>query len=121
MGSASSVSNDTTFPPPSSIRKDVADGETPSAEEFDTRAQLLASKYHDLRLRGSGDVGGDGRVAPTSLLGNCKSSTSRRSQSSSPLTRAERKRMSRHLQRDEAVEQNGDSKAVVIASAPADG
>lgn len=111
MGSASSVSDDTTFAP-SSIHRDIADGEAPSAQEFSACAQLLASKYHDLRLQGTGHVGGEGGVAPPSKLG---SPTSGRS-SLSPLPRAERKRISRQLQRDEVVEQNGGRKATVKIS-----
>lgn len=128
MGSASSVSNDTAFAPPISIGT-VADGEAaPSAEEFSARAQLLASKYHDLRLHGTGDVGGDVGVegeggASPSLLGNCTaSSTDLPSRSSpSPLPRAERKRMSRQLQRHQVVEQNGGRRATVITSTLDDG
>lgn len=123
MGSAISVGNNTTFAPPCSKGENVADGETPQAEEFGARAQALASKYHDLRLRGKGDVSGEGRAAPPSLLGTWKaSSPAQRSRSSpSPLPRAERKRLSRQLRRDDAVEQNGGERATGIALAPANG
>eukprot|EP00903_Cladosiphon_okamuranus_P013903 g12931.t1 len=91
MGSASSVSNDTAFAPPNRVGN-VADGEARSPEEFSARAQLLASKYHDLRLQDRGDVDGE-----------------------------ERKRLSRQLQRDGAVEQHGGKKLAVIGPALGDG
>lgn len=110
MGAGSSVGNDATTARTSSGHEDVAGGVTPTAEEFEACAKLLTSKYHDLRLRSGGGVSSEGGAAPSSVLENgVASSTSLRSRSlTTPLPRAERKRLSRQLRRHSTAEQNNE-------------
>lgn len=109
MGSAASSANTKRR---SSSHEDVVDGVASTAEEFDARAKLLASKYHDLR---------EGRVASAALLENeVATPTTLRSRSSlSPLPRAEHKRLSRQLRTDGAVEHTKGIRAATVAASHA--
>lgn len=100
MGAGSSVRTNATSPK-SAKNDEVVDGAT---MEFDACANLLASKYHDHRLRDGGSSSGDVLLAPVNAVKSSllkKPAELLRSQSSSPpISRAERKRLSRQLRRD---------------------
>lgn len=96
----------------SSSYEDVVDGAASTAEDFDARARLLASKYHDLR---------EGRVASAALLGNEVATTrTLRSRSSlSPLPRAEHERLPHQLRTDGAIEHTKGLRAITVAASHA--
>lgn len=103
MGSAASANTER-----QSSHDGHVEGAAQKAEgEFDARAKLLASKYHDLCLRSGGDVSGEGRAASATLVKNeVVTSTGLSSGSSlSPLPRAEHRRLlSNQLRPDGAIE-----------------
>ena len=102
MGSAASANTER-----QSSHDGRVEGAAQKAEEFDARAKLLASKYHDLCLRSGGDVSGEGRAASATLVKNeVVTSTGLSSGSSlSPLPRAEHRRLlSNQLRPDDTIE-----------------
>lgn len=113
----------------SSVRSTAMMGPTTTnsghQQEFEASAKLLASKYHDLRLRnssgGGGGVSSEEHAAVPSALELNASSTSvppQAQSSMSPLPRAERKRLSRQLwQHSTAVEENINGAGSKVATA----
>ncbi|CAM9827511.1 unnamed protein product [Ectocarpus fasciculatus] len=124
MGAAGSVGTSSTAPRKNtnSSGKYAVDGQVqPAAEQFETSAKMLASKYHDLRLSSSG--GAEGAAGSASLLNNGLVSLApmpSRS-SSSPPPKARNTRLSVQRRRDVVAEPKIDDEVCVTKAPPTAG
>ncbi|CAM9865423.1 unnamed protein product, partial [Ectocarpus sp. 13 AM-2016] len=124
MGAAGSVGTSSTAPcksTHSSGKYAAVDGEVQRAEQFETTAKVLVSKYHDLRLSSSG--GGEGATDCASLLDNGVVSLapmpSRSSSPPPPKVRSTRLSVQRRL--DSVAEPKIDDEVCVTTAPPTAG
>ncbi|CAM9234091.1 unnamed protein product [Ectocarpus sp. 12 AP-2014] len=124
MGAAGSVGTSSTAPRKSthgSGKYAAVDGEVQSAEQFETSAKVLVSKYHDLRL--SSSDGGEGAAGSAPLLDNgmvslapmpCRSS-------SPPPPKVRNTRLSVQRRLDGVAEPKIDDEVCVTTAPPTSG
>lgn len=120
MGAAGSVGTSSTAPRKStnSAGKYAVDGEVQSAEQFETSAKVLASKYHDLRLSSSGGGEGTAGSAPSLDNGMVSLAPMPSRSSSSPPPKVRNTRLSGQRRLDGVAEPKIDDEACVTKAPP---